>query len=134
MRAQFFAYLSTIWCQHKKTVSLAAILCILLLFGDTLLPLIGHSLHVLLEVVETLLEHFLESAFDLTSRQAQVILFYSAVAIIACLSWYLARKAYFYVTEMYAVVQVQWRVIKASPWFKTLLMFGAIGTTFYIFS
>ncbi len=134
MRTQFFAYLSAIWCQNKKTVSLAAISCILLLFGDTLLPLLGHSLHVLLEVVEALLEHFLESTFGLTSRQAQIILFYSAVVIIACLSWYLARKAYFYVREMYAVVQVQWRVIKASPWFKALLMFGALGTTFYIFS
>ena len=134
MRTQFFAYLHAIWCQNKKMVSLAAILCVLLLFGDTLLPLIGHSLHVLLEVVEALLEHFLESTFDLSSRQAQIILFYSAFATIACLSWYLARKAYFSAKEAYAVARVQWPLIKASPWFKTLLMFGAIGTTFYIFS
>lgn len=134
MRTQFFAYLSTVCCQNKKTSSFVLIICILLLFGDTLLPVIGHCLHVVIEVVESILEHFLEATFGMTERQAQITLFYSAVLIIARLSWYLARKAYFAACDLYEVAQMRWRLIKTSPWFKTLLMFGAIGTTFYIFS
>ncbi|MDD1606509.1 MAG: hypothetical protein LUP96_07425 [Methylococcaceae bacterium] len=131
MQTQFFAYLCTIWCQNKKTVSFIVALLILLLFGDTLLPLIGHCLHLLIEVVESVLEHFLEAAFGLSARQAQLVLFYSAFAIAAYLSWYFVRKAYFTVRHL---VQTHWRSIKTSPWFKPLLMFGALGATIYIFS
>ncbi len=131
MQTLFFAYLRAIWCQHKKTTSLIVALLILFLFGDTLLPLIGHFLHVLIEVVESILEHFLEKTFGLSARQAQIVLFYSAVVIIAYLSWYLVRKAYFAARHL---VQTHWCSIKTSPWFKPLLMFGALGATIYIFS
>jgi hypothetical protein len=131
MQTQIFAYLRTLWCQNKKTICLIVALLILFLFGDTLLPLIGHFLHVLLEIVESVLEHFLEAAFGLSSRQAQLVLFYSAVLIIAYLSWYLARKAYFTIPHL---AKTHWRSIKAHPWFKPLLMFGALGATIYIFS
>ncbi len=127
MPIHFLAYLSAVWFQNKRTVSFAVLLGLFLLFSDTFLPIIGHFLHILLEIVESILEHFLESVFGMSERQAQITLFYSAVVIISYLSWYFVCKAYL-------AVQNMWRLIKAKPWFKTVLIFGAFGATFYIFS
>lgn len=110
----------------------------LFLFGDTLLPLLGHVLHVLIEVIESVLEHFLESVFDLSPRQAQVILFYSGLAIAIYLSWYLTRKAHSAALRVYATAQERWRAIassvKAAAWFRIMVMVGALGTTLYLFT
>lgn len=134
MQTQIFAYLINICYQHKKTVSIAAAFLIVWLFGDSLLPIIGHFLHILLEVVESMLEHFLENVFGLSSRQAQIILFYSAIAMIARLAWYAARKAYFSALHGYEVAQTFSRSPKVKKWIKAMLMFSALGTTIYIFS
>lgn len=134
MRTQIFAYLSSIWCQNKKTGSFAVALLILFLFSDTLLPLIEHFLHILLEVIESVLEHFLEAAFGLSARQAQIVLFYSACVSIAYLSWYVACKVYFATLHSYEIARTFWSTPKVKAWIKTLLMFSALGTTVYIFS
>jgi hypothetical protein len=134
MRIQFFAYIASFWCQNIKTVCVLILLGSFFLFSDSLLPIIGHFLHILIEVVESILEHFLEATFGMTERQAQITLFYSAVIILAYIGYYLACQAYFAMCELIAVAKVQWRLFKKTPLFKTLLVFFAIGTTFYLFS
>lgn len=121
-----------------KTVGVVVALTTLILFGDTLLPLLGHVLHVLIEVIDSTLEHFLESVFHVSKRQSQIILFYSELAIILYLSWYLLRKAYFTALHAYSTAQARWREIassaKAAAWFRTMVMVGALGTTLYLFT
>lgn len=134
MQNQFLADLFSFCCQNKKTLGFIILLCILLLFGDTLLPIIGHFLHVLSEIFESILEHFLEATFGMTERQAQITLFYGAFTIVALTSYYIARKTWFAMCELVVVSKAQWLVIKNTPWFKSLLVFFAIGTTFYLFS
>lgn len=121
-----------------KTVGVVVALTTLILFGDTLLPLLGHVLHVLIEVIDSTLEHFLESVFHVSKRQSQIILFYSELAIILYLSWHLSRKAYFTALHAYSTAQTRWRAIassaKAAAWFRTMVMVGALGTTLYLFT
>ena len=139
MRTLFSEYLSAVWCRiDRKTAVLVTALFILFLFGDTLLPLLGHVLHVLIEVIESVLEHFLESAFHVSPRQAQIILFYSGLALAIYLSWYLLRKAYFTALSVYATAQERRRAIansaKAATWFRIMAMAGALGMTLYLFN
>jgi hypothetical protein len=139
MRTQFSEYLSVVRCRiDRKTVVLVTALFIFFLFGDTLLPLLGHFLHVLIEVIESVLEHFLESAFHVSPRQAQIILFYSGLALAIYLSWYLLRKAYSTALSVYATAQEHRRAIansaKAATWFRIMAMAGALGMTLYLFN
>jgi len=139
MRTRFSAHLNAVWQRtDKKTVGLVAALFTLILFGDTLLPLLGHVLHVLIEVIESALEHFLESAFHVSPRQAQIILFYSGLAIAIYLSWYLWRIAHSTALRAYSIAQERRRAIansaKAANWFRIMAMVGALGTTLYLFT
>lgn len=134
MSVDFFAYLKTLCYQYKKTTCVIGIFFILLFFGDTLLPLIGHFLHLLLEVIESALEHFLEAVFGFSARQAQVTLFYSFCIMMGYLTWYIARKVYFAALHGYEMAQAFCRTPKVKAWLKTLLVFSALGTTVYIFS
>jgi hypothetical protein len=139
LRTRFAAYLSSVWLRiDKKTAGLVAALFILLLFGDTLLPLLGHFLHVLIEVIEAVLEHFLESVFDLSTRQAQIVLFYGGLAIAIYFVSCFSRKAYFTALRAYAVARARWHRIVESPktvaWFQTMIIAGALGATLYLFT
>lgn len=134
MRNPFFVTLSSFCYQHKKTVSFMVAFFILVLFGDSLLHLVGHFLHILLEVVESMLEHFLEAAFGLTARQAQVILFYGFVMTIAYLTWIALRKAYMTTLHLIATFQAYWQSSRAKTVVKTVMVFGALGTTLYLVS
>lgn len=121
-----------------KTVGVVVALTTLILFGDTLLPLLGHFLHVLIEVIDSTLEHFLESVFHVSKRQSQIILFYSELAIAIYLSWYLSRKAYFTALYAYSTAQTRWRAIaslaKAATLFRGMVMVGALSATLYLFT
>ncbi len=55
---------------NNKTLGVVVTLILLFLYSDILLPLLGHMLHVLIEVIDSALEHFLESAFHLSKRQS----------------------------------------------------------------
>lgn len=48
-------------------------LAIVLLYGDSLLHLAGSLLHIVIEVLELALEHFLEHAFGLTGHRNQML-------------------------------------------------------------
>lgn len=139
MPTRFSAHLSAFWRRiDKKTACLVVLALILLLLGDTLLPLIGHLLHVIIEVVESVLEHFLESVFGLSSRQAQIILFYSGLAIAINLLWRLTRKAYLSVLRVYGIVKAyvlaKTSDSKTDSWFRAMVMIGTLGATLYLFT
>jgi len=134
MSVYFFAHLKALCYHHKKTTCYIGAFFILLFFGDTLLPLIGHLLHLLLEVIESALEHFLEAAFGLSERQAQVTLFYSFCIMMGYLTWYVARKVYIAALRGYEIAQAFCRTPKVKAGIKAILMFSALGTTVYIFS
>ncbi len=134
MSAQFFAHPKAICYHNKKTTCYIGAFFILLLFGDTLLPLIGHFLHLLLEVVESALEHFLEAVFGFSARQAQVTLFYSFCILMGYLTWYVARKVYIAALRGYEIAQAFCRTPKVKAWLRTIFVFSALGTTVYIFS
>lgn len=139
MRTPFSEYLSAVWCRiDKKTAGFVAALFTLILFGDTLLPLLGHVLHMLIEVIESALEHFLESVFGVTPRQAEIIVFYSGLPVAIYLSWCLSRKAYLATLCVCATAQENWCAktdsAKVAAWLRTMITVGALGATLYLFT
>ena len=71
----------------------------LFLFGDTLLSLLGHALavlghglHFLFEIFESITGHILEEAFHLHKRTAEIVFFWISMAVAIGLSWYISRK------------------------------------------
>ena len=125
----------------RKTIGLLATFAVLILFGDSLLPLLGDGLHLLLEVIESSLEHSLESSFGLTPRQAQISIAWTGLALVVWLSWYLSRKAYNAARRAFAVAQLRWCALKGSAkaawghvsWIRVAVMVGAMGATLYLF-
>lgn len=65
----------------------------ILLFGDTLLHWTGSVLHVLLEVLELALEHFLESAFGVSGHTAQMLTAWIGFLVFLVLAIILFRQA-----------------------------------------
>jgi len=132
-------YLNAYWQRiNKKAVGLVAAVFVLILFGDSLLPLLGHFLHVLIEVFESALEHLLEAAFGLSPRQAQVVLFYSWLLITIYLTWQLLRKAYFTVLGLYETAMMRWQAWVESPrivkWFRGMIMLSVFSASVYLFT
>jgi hypothetical protein len=121
-----------------KTAGIVLASLALILFGDTLLPLIGHGLHVMIEVIELTLEHFLEWAFDLSPRQAQVAIAWSGLALALYLTVILLRKAYRAARRAFFAAQARWRALTASAeatvWFRTALVTGVLSVALYLFS
>ena len=97
---------------NYKTVALGLSITLLLSFGDVLIPLLLHSLHVVIAVVEVFLEHILEQAFDLTPRQAQFVLAYSGLLLMVVLALQLLKKLYQTCLECYArLQQLHWPTV-----------------------
>lgn len=90
----------------QRFVVLAA-LVLLALFWDSLLPILGHLAHLLIEVVELPLEHLLEWAFHVSPRQAQGILAWTAAAglLYGCVK---------FVRFVYQELRAIWRRIQAA--------------------
>jgi hypothetical protein len=120
------------------TAAIGLALLALILWGDTLLPLLGHGLHVLIEVVESALEHLLESAFHFSPRQAQVVIAWSGLALAIHLAVILSRKAYRAARRAYFAARARWRSVASSPQaalvFRTAVGAGALGAAFHLFS
>jgi hypothetical protein len=83
--------------RFKKSVILAGLVLTLFLFGDTLLPVLIHGIILLLEVLEALSDHILESVFGLSPWTAQLITawtgFFIFLALFAIASFRI-RRAY----------------------------------------
>jgi hypothetical protein len=129
----------------SKTVGVAVALVTLVLFGDTLLPLLGHGfillghgLHILYEIIESVAGQFLEWAFHLSKRQAEIIFFWSSLAIALYLSWYLSRKAHVAARRAYSTVRERRRTMaesaKITIWIRIALIISALSATLFLFS
>jgi hypothetical protein len=64
-----------------------------IVFGDTVLSIVGAILHYLIEVLEMLLEHALESAFGLSGHTAQMATAWIGFSILSVLAVFLLRRA-----------------------------------------
>jgi hypothetical protein len=117
----------------------------LFLFGDTLLSLLGHGLtvlghglHLLFEVFEAIAGHFLEWAFHLSKKAAEIIIFWSSLGLALGLSWTLSRKAHS--AARHAVKTVQERRLalveatKIITWIRFALIISSLSATLYLFT
>jgi len=122
----------------RKVAAIAMVSLSLILFGDTLVPLIGHGLHVLIEVVESALEHLLESAFHLSPRQAQVVIAWSGLALVSYLTVILSRKAYRAARRAFFAARARLRALagsaQAAVWWRAAAVAGTLGAALYLFS
>jgi hypothetical protein len=66
--------------------------CRFILFGNVLLPLLGHIVFLCLEVMELLFENFLEWAFGVELHDAQMITAWTGFLIFSMLLIELAKK------------------------------------------
>jgi hypothetical protein len=61
-------------------VGLTTLIAVAVSVGDAVFPVLGHTLHLMIEVIEIPLEHLLEWTLHLSPRQAQGVLAWSALA------------------------------------------------------
>ena len=118
---------------------------IVFLFGDTLLSLLGHgvialghALHLLFEVFESITGHILEEALHLPKRTAEIIFFWSSLTIAIGLSWHLMRKAHRAALQAVTTVQEQRRALaeasKITLWIRIALIISSTSATLYLFT
>lgn len=120
-----------------KAVKLTLGLSIMILFGDQILSLVGHFLHVVLEVIELALEHFLESTFDLGRKQAQIVVFWTGFSILSCLAWFGLKRLYAtscaYCLNLRQEAK-QWQRSHRKPAWAFILALSGLGMTFFLFT
>jgi hypothetical protein len=127
------------------TVSLVLGIPIVFLFGDTLLSLIGHALtvlghglHFVFEIFESITGHILEKAFHLHKRTAEIIFFWSSLAVAIGLSWHLMRKAHKAALRVATTVQEQRQALaeasKITAWIRISLIISSLSATLYFFT
>ena len=127
------------------TVSLVLGIPIVFLFGDTLLSLLGHALtvlghglHFLFEVFESITGHILEKAFHLHKRTAEIIFFWSSLTIAIGLSWHLMRKAHRAALRVATTVQERRLALaeasKITAWIRISLIVSSLSATLYFFT
>jgi len=117
----------------KKTMGIAATVAVLILFGDSLFPLIGHLLFLVVEFIEQESENLLEFAFGLSTRQAQIVIVWVGLPIIFCVGWFLLRKPL-------AALKARWvgfsNWVKgdwsAEDWFRILALIAVLSATLYL--
>ena len=77
-----------------KVSSGILIVTVVWLFGDAILPTVGHALHVLLEVIESLLDDFFTEIVGLSHHGAEVATAYFGMAVFLYFTVKLLRKGY----------------------------------------
>jgi len=116
----------------KKAVVAAAALAVLILFGDALLPLLGHGLYLLVEVIEQGSEDLLEWAFGLSTRQSQVLIVWGGLPLACVWGWRLLRKPL-------AAVKARWIALltwatgdwSAEDWFRIMALIAVLSAALY---
>lgn len=120
----------------RKTIGIAAAALILglilILFGDILLPLFGHGLYLLIELIEQESEDFLEFAFGLSTRQAQILIVWVGLPIIGYFLWRRLRK-------VFAAIKARWLAFigwvngdwSQEEWLRILLVVAMLGVILY---
>ncbi|WP_415878589.1 hypothetical protein ACH5Y9_11960 [Methylomonas sp. BW4-1] len=125
------------WLFENKPAMAILTLIFLYKFGDTLLPFLWHILHLAIEVVEMLFEHFLEHVFGVTPRQAEFIVFWSGLTLLGTVVWRLSCKAYLVIAQACETAWLNW-CAKAGPakllaTLKVTLLLGILGKTMLLF-
>ncbi|MGR8941436.1 MAG: hypothetical protein ACU83V_07995 [Gammaproteobacteria bacterium] len=114
----------------KKTIYIAITLVFVALFGDSLLLFVKKFLHVLVEIIESVMEHFLQSAFQVTPRQAEMIVFWIDVLLASVLLWFVIGKAHDWTVKACAAGLEKWRSKpKSEKWiilFWVSVIFGSL--------
>ena len=125
------------WFFENKPAMAVLSLILLVAFGDTLLPFLWHILHLAIEVVEMLFEHFLEHVFGVTPRQAEFIVFWTGLTLLGTVLWHLSYKAYLVILRACEVAWQNW-CEKAGPakllaTLKLTLLLSILGKTMLLF-
>jgi hypothetical protein len=124
------------WLSHRisrKAIGLIAVSAILLVFGDTLVSMLGHGLYLLIEVLEQALEEILEATLGLSKRQSQIVLFWTGLPSMAYLSLYLLRKLCFVARTRWDAIMDSARAVWINDaWIQVVVMLGGLGTVFYL--
>ena len=129
------------WVNYK-IVGLGLLALDIAWFGNVLSMGLGHTLHVLIQVVEISVEHFLENAFDLTPRQAQFIIAYGGLIVGIGLFVYATRRALLIVkrawlgvkSELMKMAEEAETVWSNIEWNTIVITLGAIGATLMLFT
>ncbi|MDO9139042.1 MAG: hypothetical protein Q7U38_01765 [Methylobacter sp.] len=142
LRTELIAYASALYhFVGGITVGLVLGIPTLFLFGDTLLSLLGHgliALHILFEIFESITGHFLEWAFHLSKRTAEIIIFWSSLGVAIGLMGHLMRKAH--IVARRAVTSVQERRLalaessKIAVWIRIALIISSLSATLFLFT
>ncbi len=103
---------------------------ILILFGDTILLFIGHCLHVMFEFIASLIEHWLQTGFNLTERQAQIVFFYLFITITGCIAWRLSKKVYKKTKQVCISAHCRARQrVESLNWLRLAFLLAVFGTS-----
>jgi hypothetical protein len=121
-----------------KTVSWVSVLIVMILFGDSIIPAIFHVLHVFWEIIESVVEHFLESQFHLTPRQAEFIVAWMGILTMFGAGVKILFVAYRYSILLFFKVQYYFNVVKADleanplklGLWLSIVSLGTYGSTF----
>jgi hypothetical protein len=127
------------------TVGIMLGIPILFLFGDALLSLLGHGLivlghglHLLFKVFESIAGHFLEWAFHLSKKAAEIIIFWSSLGVAIGLSWTLSRKAHSAARRAVTTVQERRLALAESSkimiWIRFALIISSLSATLFLFT
>ena len=123
----------------RRRLAVLAAALLFALFWDSLLPIVGHLAHLLIEVVELPLEHLLEWAFHVSPRQAQGILAWTAAAGLMYGCGKLVRFVYQELLTIWSrlqasveAVRVQYPLLFNHPTTAVTLTVGLIGTLAYM--
>ncbi|MCX7088053.1 MAG: hypothetical protein NTV00_08385 [Methylococcales bacterium] len=101
----------------------------LAMFGHGLLVVLGHLLHLLIEIIESMVEHLLEWLFNLSPRQAEMITFWLGFAILLGVARPVSIK-------IYAAVKNSFLSWLAKPKFDKYILFiqfVVLSTTLALF-
>lgn len=125
------------WLFENKPALAVLTLIVLVTFGDILLPFLWHILHLAIEVVEMLAEHFLEHVFGVTPRQAEFIVFWTGLTLLGTVAWRLSYKAYLLILQACEAAWQNW-CAKAGPakllaTLKLTLLLSILGKTMLLF-
>lgn len=146
LRTELIAYASALYhFLGGITVGLVLGIPILFLFGDTLLSLLGHGLialghglHIVFEIFESITGHFFEWAFRLSKRTAEIIIFWSSLAIAIGLMWHLMRMAHIVARRAYTTVQERRLALaessKIAVWIRIALIISSLSATLFLFT
>jgi hypothetical protein len=114
---------------------LIGILLIMVFFGDSIILFLGHLIHVILELIASILEHGLQIAFNLSERQAQIVLFYILLISGSFIAWQLAKTVYRKSRAFcrHAGCRVRGAAHEVN-WWKISLILTAIGASIFVLS